>query len=258
MEQIEKQIKTNENNDQNQKNKKNDNNIVRLDSPVNDNESNIILFKYNNLKSENKKTDIKEEKNNNIISHDKEIMEDSIIYFTQKLKKNNIEYHKYLYISIGLYFIDIIIYYFDRKILYSKYNIYSLLIILGISIFQVYAFRHNFESISKEIYICIQRIIYLYCISMVFFLLNLLYITLFKILLNSSENIIILQKRMIHIFGLSLIIFLYIILNFVIPIIILDKLISIKRNIKSLSAAKGEVYETVKIKDSQIMNSIIN
>ena len=129
---------------------------------------------------------------------------------------------------------------------------------LAISILQAFAFKHNFESISKNIYIFTQRIIYLYCVAMLFFLLNMLYITLFKIILNSGENNIIFQRRMIHFFGFSLIIFLYVIINFVIPIFVLVKLISIKRSIKNLSAAKGEVYETVKIKDSQIMNSINN
>lgn len=236
---------------------KNKNNLIRLDSPNNDNESNTILFQYNNVIIENNKDNKKEEKNKNIYSHDKEIMEDSIIYFTQKLKRNNIEYHKYLYFSIGLYFIDIIIWYFDKQMLHTSFNLYSSLLILVIVVLQAYAFKHNFESISKKIYILTQRIIVIYCFALSLFLLNMLYITFFKIIYNSGDNSHVYQKKMLNFFGFSLIIFFYIIINIVIPIILLVKLITIKRSIKNLSAAKGEVYETVNIKDSQF-NSIIN
>jgi hypothetical protein len=87
-----KQIKINdlikEDNKEKEKIKKT---LIRLDSPINDNESNTILFTYPN---DNNKVVKNVQNNKNIYSHDKEIMEDSIIYFSQKLKKNNIEYHK--------------------------------------------------------------------------------------------------------------------------------------------------------------------
>jgi len=259
MEQKIKPIKIDDENKQKDKEKNKNENNFRIDSPVTDNESNIILFKYNNTQNEINKNNVneKKDKNKDIISHDKEIMEDSIIYFTQKLKKNNIEYHKYLYFSIGLYFIDLIISYFDKQILHTKYNLYSLIIILSIAIIQAYSFKHNFESISKEKYIFTQRIIYIYCFALILFLLNIIYI-FFKIIFNQVDINNIYQKRILNFFGFSLLIFFYIIINFIIPIIVLNQLISLKRNIKNLSAAKGEVYETVKIKDSQIINSIIN
>ena len=53
-------------------------------------------------------------------------------------------------------------------------------------------------------------------------------------------------------------IFTYIIVNIVIPIIVLVKLITIKKNIKSLSAAKGEVYEGGNAGEVEIINSVIN
>ena len=36
------------------------------------------------------------------------------------------------------------------------------------------------------------------------------------------------------------------------------KLISVKKSIKNLSSANGEVYESPKIEDVQIYNSVIN
>ena len=234
----------------------------RLESPSSDNEFNTILFRYNNTVTNNNINDNKivnkEEKTKTNYSHDKEIMEDSIIYFTKKLKQNNIEYQKFLYFSISIYFIDIIIWYFNMDILHTLLNLCSLLIILLISIFQAYIFKHNFESISKDIYITTQRIIYIYSIALIIFLLNLSYITFYKIIYNSGFINNFYQKRMVNFFGFSLVIFFYIIINFVVPIIVLVKLITIKRSIKSLSAAKGEIYEPARIKDVQIINSIIN
>ena len=58
-------------------------------------------------------------------------------------------------------------------------------------------------------------------------------------------------------FDFTLVLFLYIVTNISIPIIVLVKLISIKRNIKKISSVKGEIYETVKINDTQI-NSAVN
>ena len=58
----------------------------------------------------------------------------------------------------------------------------------------------------------------------------------------------------LNFFDFSLIVFFYIIVNLFIPIMVLVKLIQIKRNIKKISSAKGEIYETVKIQ----INSMIN
>ena len=72
--------------------------LIRIDSPNIDNES--IIFKFNNLPNKNN-ANVEKEKVS--YSHDKEIKEDSIIYFTQKLNKINAEYHKFLYISIIIF-----------------------------------------------------------------------------------------------------------------------------------------------------------
>ena len=102
-----KPIKIDEIKDENKEIKKKDKTeFIGIYSPNGDNES--IYFKFNNIS-------IKNSTSAEIVkitpSHDKEIKEDSIIYFTKKLNKNNIEYHKYLYISIVIFFTDIIIWY---------------------------------------------------------------------------------------------------------------------------------------------------
>jgi len=250
-----KPIKIDEIKDENKEIKKKDKaEFIGIYSPNGDNES--MYFKFNNIS-------IKSSTSAEIVkitpSHDKEIKEDSIIYFTKKLNKNNIEYHKYLYISIVIFFTDIIIWYFDKQLFHEYFNLYSLLIILGMTIIQIFLFKHNFETITKKVYIFTNRIIYLYIASIIIYLANLTFITYFGIIYNYGKKNHIFKYPMFNLnfFNFSLIIFFYIIVNLFIPIMVLIKLIEIKRNIKKISSAKGEIYETVKINDSQI-NSIIN
>ena len=228
--------------------------FIRIDSPNTDSES--IIFKFNNISI---KTNETIEKEKITPSHDKEIKEDSIIYFTKKLKKNNIEYHKYLYISIFIFFTDLIIWYFDKQLFHDYINLYSLLIILLISLIQIFFFKNNFVSITKKIYVLTQRIIYLYILSIIIYLINLGFITYFGVIYHFGKKNHIFQYPMFNLnfFNFSLIIFFYVIINLFIPIMVLMKLIEIKRNIKKISSAKGEIYETVKINDSQI-NSMVN
>lgn len=228
--------------------------FIRIDSPNIDNES--IIFKFNNISI---KASGNIEKEKITPSHDKEIKEDSIIYFTKKLKKNNIEYHKYLYISIFIFFTDLIIWHFDKQLFHDYINLYSLLIILLISIIQIFIFKNNFNSITKKVYVLTQRIIYLYILSIIIYLTNLAFITYFGIIYHFGKKNHIFQYPMFNLnfFNFSLIIFFYVIINLFIPIMVLVKLIEIKRNIKKISSAKGEIYETVKINDSQI-NSMVN
>ena len=228
--------------------------FIRIDSPSADNE--LVKFKFNSLQRKNSGNT---EKERITPSHDKEIKEDSIIYFTKKLKKINVEYHKYLYISIFIFFMDIIIWYFDKQLFHERYNLYSLIIILLVTLIQICAFRHKFDSITKKIYVTTRRIIYLYFISIIIYITNLSFITYFGIIYHYGKKNHIFKYPMFNLnfFNFSLIIFFYILVNLFIPIMVLIKLIEIKRNIKKISSAKGEIYETVKINDSQI-NSIIN
>ena len=227
--------------------------FIRIDSPNADNES--IYFQFNNLQRKNSGNS-NTERERITPSHDKEIKEDSIIYFTKKLKKINIEYHKYLYISVFIFFTDIIIWYFDKQLFHEYYNLYSLLIILLVTLLQVCIFRHQFEQITKRIYISTQRIIILYIISIIIYIANLSFITYFGIIYQYGKKNHIFKYPMFNLnfFDFSLIIFFYILVNLFIPIMVLVKLIQIKRNIKKISSAKGEIYETVKIQ----INSMIN
>ena len=238
-------------------NQQDDNNLKREDSPnLSENESNKIMDKDEHISESTKlKVDSnnKQEKGNNDFYHDKDITEDSIVYFNNKLKSCNKNYKCILYISIIIYIIDIFIWFCSIENLNSYPNILILLIILISSIHQLITFRHNFESISKSLYIFTKQIMYAFTFIFIVYAINILYILINRIIdMNkvqyyfvdkTSENIFVICYCFVNIFILGLQLF---------------SLISVKKAIKDLSSAKGEVYESGKIEDVEIINSVIN
>ena len=242
------------NNNEDNRNK-NENDLKRLDSPNNtDSEANAILKQSNNIFIEKyNTTNVGKEIKKKFFLHDKEITEDSIKYFSEKLKKTNNFYKIILYICINIYILDIIIYIFnDDNILKNNFNLCSIILILLAVIYQAYIFKNNFTSISKKLYDFTIRIIYIYNIVGIIFLINILNIIIFQI---KNRGKIIFEK---NILDNTLFLFIYDVINFLLPIILSIKLFSLKKCIKNLSAAKGEIYESAKIEDVQIINSVIN
>ena len=251
---MEQNNKINNESDDNKKlneNEHDENNTIKTNSENNnDNETNKILEKDENNNIENKPINLNDEKKKSSFFHDKDITEDSIIYFSNKLKQSNKDYKIFLFISIALHIINIIAFLFSKEIFNTFFNLFSIVINLILVLYQTYAFRHNFEMISKEIYSLTQKVIYIYLGVVILFLINFCYLTLFKFLFNKDNNDIN--------YHYALIIMIYLLINIIVPIILLFKLITVKKNIKNLSAAKGEIYESVKIEDVQVINSIIN
>ena len=243
-------------NDKENKNQ-NEDKLTRTDSPnINDIETNKILEKEEHInESTNLKVDtnIQKEKNNKDFFHDKDITEDSIIYFSKKLKNYN-EYYKFvLYISILLYIIDIFIWFKSQTNLHSFTNLLSIIIIMISSIHQAFSFRHNFESISKELYIFTKKIIYIFIAVYLIYMVNILYILISKMLEIIKINEVIVDNSFEKI-----IIMIYSFFNMFIPSLNLIRLINIKKGIKDLSSSKGEIYERSKIEDIDAIQSVIN
>ena len=230
----------------------NDKVLLRVDSPnVNDNEANKILDKEDRTNESTKLKDNKEKKskNNSDFFHDKDITEDSIVYFSNKLKTANHNYKFILYISIIVYLIDIILWFQSDKLLHNIYNICAILIILITSLHQAFTFRHDFKSISKELYIFTKKILYIYIAIFIGYIINMLHILIMKFYeifgakyIKSQDNFII----MFYIFG-----------NITISSLHLIRLITVKKGIKDLSSAKGEIYENSKIEEVEAINSVI-
>ena len=252
------------NNNETQKNEndkentnQNEDKLTRTDSPnINDIETNKILEKEEHInESTNLKVDtnIQKEKNNKDFFHDKDITEDSIIYFSKKLKNYNEDYKFVLYISILLYIIDIFIWFKSQTNLHSFTNLLSIIIIMISSIHQAFSFRHNFESISKELYIFTKKIIYIFIAVYLIYMVNILYILISKMLEIIKINEVIVDNSFEKI-----IIMIYSFFNMFIPSLNLIRLINIKKGIKDLSSSKGEIYERSKIEDIDAIQSVIN
>lgn len=243
------------NNKENNK-QKNDNKIDNNIQDTNDNETNQIIKESDNMnESDNLKTNTNSKKDKVDLNfvHDKDITDDSVIYFSNKLIDYNKSYKLFLYISIILYFIDIIIWFKNVKILHNYFNMFSLIIVLSSNIYQAYIFRHNFETITKELFIFVSKIIYVNIICFIIYILNIIYIFISKIL-EIVEIKYIYENKVKQ----NIIVIIYCIINICIPSIHFYKLIYIKKGIKDLSLAKGEIYESDKIGDVEIIQSVIN
>lgn len=228
-----------------------ENELTRLDSP--NNESNEILDKEegnnnNVIELDSPKNSNKETKKKNFF-HDKDITEDSIIYFTNKLKQSNDTYKIFLYSSILLFIIDLFIWYYDTYTFNNYFNLFSIILILLSVISQAYIFRHSFQNISKPLYDLVRKIIYIYSLILVIFLVNIFILLYLEIKNDNIRN---------NFMDSSIIIFNFIGINIIIPAVLDITLIFVRKSIKNLSAAKGEIYESAKIEDVQVINSIIN
>ena len=238
-------------------NESEDNNImITKNQNINNTEGNTILDKEEHISESSKlksKSDVSKEKGKNDFFHDKEITEDSIIYFSNKLKAINKSYKIFLYISIVNYIINIIIYFESENILHSFFNLITILIILISVIHQAISFRHNFESISKELYIFIRKVIYIYIGLYVIYIINIIYIISNEIIEMTKIKYIKVENSSNNIMML-----IYCLINIIIPSIHLYKLICVKKGIKDLSSARGEIYEIAKIGDVEIIQSVMN
>ena len=252
---------SNEENQQLENNKENnqpeDNNLKIEDNlNINDIETNKIIEKEEHISESTKlKVDSnnQKEKGNNDFFHDKDITEDSIIYFTNKLKICNQNYKFILYISVIIYTVDIFFWFNSCEDLQTYFNIIALLMIFISSIHQAFSFRHNFENISKSLYIYTKRVVYVFIFIIVVYVINILYILINRIIDIESNYYFIKDKKLENIFIIC-----YCLVNVFIPVFHLFRLISVKKGIKDLSSAKGEIYESGKIEDVEIINSVIN
>ena len=251
-------MSSNNNEKQNKENiEQNKDNIARKDSfNLNDNESNKIINKEETINESTHlklNTNIKNYKEKNDFYHDKDITEDSIIYFTNKIVIYNHNYKFILYISIILYTIDIFVYFNSEKILHSYHNLLSIILILISSLHQAFSFRHNFEQISKELYAFIKKVLFIYIIIYIIYVLNMLYILIIKLIEIVTVKYVYLNKTQEN-----FIMMVYIFTNVTIPSFVLLRFRDVKKGIKDLSSAKGEVYESSKIENVEVINSVIN
>ncbi len=79
-------------------------------------------------------------------------------------------------------------------------------------------------------------------------------IDIFIILYSEIQN----KNKRNNFMDYPFVIFIYISMNIIISVFVVLTLILLRKSIKNLSAAKGEIYESAKIEEVQIINSVIN
>ena len=225
---------------------------------INDNESHKILNKEDHLSESSNlnlesKTPIGKETPNSEFYHDKDITEDSIIYFTNKLQKSNKNYKFILYISVLLYIIDIFVYFKGDEFIHTYFNLVTILAILISSLHQAFSFRHDFKNISKELYAYTKKTLYLFIFIFFAYIFNMIYILFFELNDIIRTKYVYLDKT-----NDNIIIMTYIFSNITIPSLHLMRFREVKKGIKDLSSAKGEVYEGGNAGDVEIINTVIN
>ena len=237
-------MSSNQNEKNNTENNEKNNNIIKNKSQNTNNESVEIIIAENyknnplNLIS-NRIKNKKEDKND--LYQDKEVIDDNTMDFSNKLKDHNKSYQNILYFAIILYIIDIIIWFKSEKILHNFFSLFSTLMILFSNIYQAYIFRHNFEIISKELYIYVGKIIYIHLVFFVLYIVNIMYIFISK-LLEITETKYIYENKTFY----NLKVIIYCFINICVPCIQLFALIFLKNAIyqsqeeKSLKVIKLE------------------
>ena len=179
-------------------------------------------------------------------SHDRVITEDSIVYFKKKLKKINYGYKLYSYICLAIYFLDLIVCIIDKKF-QNLFSIIILLLMISLIIYHLFLFKHNFEIISRKIYKEAQKLIYIQYIPIALFYFDLL-LVIFQILFIKIDFQ---ETKMTFLRGsftsiISFIsYFICILFNIFFPGFLFVKLIQLKRCVKDLSIAQGEIYDDI-------------
>ena len=251
-------LQNSENNQENSSQNK-EKSPARKDSlNMNDNEKNSILNKEDHLnESTNLNLDIKtpsgNEKPNPEFYHDKDITEDSIVYFSNKLQTSNKNYKFILYISILLYTFDIFAYFKGDKNIHTLFNIFSILLILISSLHQAFSFRHDFKTITKELYLYTKKILYIFYFIFFEYILNMAFILFYELSDIFRTKYVYFDKT-----HDNFIIMTYIFGNIIVSSIHLLRFREVKKGSKDLSSAKGEVYEGGNAGEVEIINSVIN
>ena len=172
--------------------------------------------------------------------HDSVITEDSIRYFNNKLKNKNSGYKLYSYICLATYFLDLLVCFTDKKFK-NLFNIFIILLMIGLIIYHLFLFKHNFETISREIYKETQKLIYIQYIAVTLFYLDLLIIAYQIFFLKNDVDV---EEKEIT-FITFILYFVCILSSIFFPGYLLVKLIQLKKCVKDLSIAKGEVYDEI-------------
>ena len=198
------------------------------------------------------------DKSVNSFSNEKIIKEDSIIYFSEKLIKTYTTLKIYLYFSLLLCAINIFFCYCLPYIFINVLNIPSIIFLLFCAAYFFLLFKNNFDFVSKDIYLAAKRTVYMQFGALCMNILSIFYTLFFKIIPQYKEVSSFMGSSTIKGFIVLISYFLSVLLNFLLPSVILVKLIKLKRSIRQLGTAKGEAYEDNLVPDKNSIEMIVN
>lgn len=178
-------------------------------------------------------------------SHDKEIKEDSINYFTHKLQQRFRLLKQLIYLSLAIIIFDIILLILIPTVLRNAINISSLIIMTIDFLYCLHVFRHNFKIVSYYIYKSTNIVIYSLTTCLVLYYFNMFYLLLCRILLNATDISELYGDSFFAVFFGIILFFFYFLINMSLPVIVLFKLFQVRNVVKKLGQAQGQSYDFI-------------
>ena len=147
------------------------------------------------------------------------------------------ELQRLIFLCLGMNIIDIILIPFFPNNFFNFWNIFSILLITASTSLCLFIFKKKLQTINKAVYRDVKKILYIISIIIFFFYIDMLYVIIFKLLLN--EDVV---WDGDYIFLPIIMAMVYAGINFVFPVLIIAKIIEIRNIIKEIGFIEGDNY----------------
>lgn len=159
---------------------------------------------------------------------------DDCIY---KLSIKFLELKKLIYCCIGVSIADFILVPIFPKNFLNPANILSICVIVSSLLVSLRIFNKKLQTINKSVYKSVKKILYIITIIIIFFYIDMLYVILFKLLLNDDVT-----WDGDYIFLPIILAMIYAGVNFSFPVFVIYKISQIRKIIKEIGFLEGDNY----------------
>ena len=142
-----------------------------------------------------------------------------------------------IFLCLGINIIDIILIPIFPNNFFNFWNILSILLITASTSICLFIFKKKLQTINKSVYRDVKKILYIISIIIVFVYIDMLYVIIFKLLLNEDVS-----WDGDFIFLPIIMAMSYAGINFVFPVLIIAKIIEILNIIKEIGFIEGDNY----------------
>lgn len=223
---------------------------------LNVNDSNININEKTEIETSDKtKLSKKPKKRMKISAREQIIANDSLIYFSAKLKILIKRFIRFQKIFFFILLIDFIILYFFQEFFYNKFYIISLLLMLCLGTYCFLSFRKDFDSVTKLLYKKIRILMYIQCTIVLLFFGNLAYLLIKIVFFEKTNKTNDIANNNSKYYLVSVIVFFLI--NFAFPVISVIKIKNILLCMKYIGTSKGENFEEESSGKSNIEMKVI-